>query len=332
MFGATEPRLAALPPAWAERANGLRATLEPAEMRREVESLPGPRNRFFSPEAMADADRRILAAFDDGGWSASIRPFSRPELEIRGANVVAVKGGAITGDAVVVVAHHDTVPNSVGADDNTASVVALLSLARLLGPTTFESTVVLAAVDMEETGFFGTRALVDSLVAERGVLGAVVLETMSFSSREPGVQALPPFVGALYVGQVRRIRRRGSIGDFTNVMYRRDSLGLAVRFAETLDHLAGRGAAVLTRDPLDLAVSPVIARVAPFVHDFARSDHVPFWQARLPAIMINDTANFRNPHYHTATDTPDTLDYGRLADITAAVGVVVENAARPVVS
>jgi Zn-dependent M28 family amino/carboxypeptidase len=304
--------------------------LDPAEMRRAVDSLPGPRNRFSSPEAMADADRRILSAFDDAGWSGSIRPFSYPELEFEGANVVAVKAGTATGDAVVVVAHHDTVPDSIGADDNTASVVALLSLARLLAPGTFARTVILAAVDMEESGFFGARALVDSLLAERGVVGTVVLETMSFTSREPGLQALPPFVGALYVGQVRRIRRRGSIGDFTNVMYRRDSAGLAVRFAEALEHLAGGGAAVLTRDPLDLAVSPAIARIAPFVHDFARSDHVPFWEAGLPAIMINDTANFRNPNYHMASDTSDTLDHERLADITAAVGVAVENAAWPV--
>jgi hypothetical protein len=46
--------------------------------------------------------------------------------------------------------------------------------------------------------------------------------------------------------------------------------------------------------------------------------------------MINDTANFRNPNYHRASDTPDTLDYERLADLTAAVAVTVENAARPV--
>jgi Zn-dependent M28 family amino/carboxypeptidase len=330
VFGAAEPRLGALPSVWAERARALRATLDPAELRREVDSFPGPRNRFLSPDAMADADRRILSAFDDRGWSASIRPFSNRELELEGANVVAVKAGTATADAVVVVAHHDTVRDSIGADDNTASVVALLSLARLLAPGTFRRTIVLAAVDMEEAGFFGARALVDSLVVERGVVGAVVLETMSFTSGEPGAQTLPPFVGALYVGQVRRIRRRGSIGDFTNVMYRRNSAGLAVRFAEALEHLAGRGAAVLTRDPLDLAVSPAIARVAPFVHDFARSDHVPFWEAGLPAIMINDTANFRNPNYHTASDTADTLDYERIADITAAVGVAVENAARKV--
>ena len=329
MFGAAEPKLGSLPPPWAERLRALRDRLDPAELRREVDSLPGPRNRFFSPQPMAEADRRIRDALQEAAWPAEIRPFTIPELKLEGANVVAIKEGA-EADAIVVVAHHDTVPDSVAADDNTASVVAMLSLAGLLAPRSYRRSIVLAAVDMEEAGFFGAHALVEDLRPERRVIGAIVLETMSYTTTEPATQSLPPMVGALYRGQVRRIRSRGSVGDFDNVMYRSDSAALAVRFAEALEHLAGRGTTVLTRDPLDLAIAPVLSRVAPFVHDFARSDHVPFWEAGLPAIMINDTANFRNPNYHRASDTPDTLDYERLADLTAAVAVTVENAARPV--
>lgn len=29
--------------------------------------------------------------------------------------------------------------------------------------------------------------------------------------------------------------------------------------------------------------------------------------------MVSDTAPFRYPHYHEPDDTPDKLDYGRLA-------------------
>jgi Zn-dependent M28 family amino/carboxypeptidase len=327
VFGAAEPPLRPLPPAWAARVQTVRARLDPAELGRQVASLPGPRNRFFSPEAMTEADRRIRAAFGEAGWEAAVRPFSVKELGLEGANVVAVREG-LERDALVLVAHHDTVPDSAGADDNTASLVAMLNVARLLGHASFRRSLVFAAVDMEETGFFGARALVRELGAERRVLGAIVLETMSYTSREPGAQSLPPMVGALYRGQVRRIQARGSVGDFTNVMYRSDAERLAVRFAEALEHLAGSSSTVLTRDPLDLAIAPLIGKVAPFVHDFARSDHVPFWEAGLPAIMINDTANFRNPNYHMASDTPDTLDLERLADITAAVTVTIENAAR----
>jgi Zn-dependent M28 family amino/carboxypeptidase len=40
----------------------------------------------------------------------------------------------------------------------------------------------------------------------------------------------------------------------------------------------------------------------------ARSDHFPFWLIGIPALMLTDTANYRNPHYHTPGDTLETLD------------------------
>ena len=252
---------------------------------------------------------------------------------LEGANVVATKDGLESTDTVMVVAHHDTVRDSPGADDNTASVAGLVELARLLAPAEFRRTVMLAAVDMEEIGFFGSRRLVEELVAERAVVAAVVFETMSFTARKPGSQDIPPGLGALYPWQVRRIRSRGSVGDFTAVMYRGDSASLAARFAAALEQLAGTLATVLLRDPLDIRLlGPVLGRTAPFIANFSRSDHIAFWERRIPAINVNDTANFRNPNYHQATDTPDTLDYNRLADIVAATAVLLENVAGRVIA
>jgi hypothetical protein len=56
-----------------------------------------------------------------------------------------------------------------------------------------------------------------------------------------------------------------------------------------------------------------IRRSAPHV---LRSDHAPFWERGRPALMWTDTAEFRNPHYHRPTDTPDTLDYDFMAGVT----------------
>src|SRR5262249_25577665 len=46
-----------------------------------------------------------------------------------------------------------------------------------------------------------------------------------------------------------------------------------------------------------------------------RSDHAPFWNAGIPSIMWTDTSEFRNPHYHLASDTPDTLDYNFMSNV-----------------
>ncbi len=68
-------------------------------------------------------------------------------------------------------------------------------------------------------------------------------------------------------------------------------------------------------------------------HHLLRSDHAPFWRAGLPALMWTDTAEFRNPHYHRPTDTPETLDYEFLAGVTRLLVHVVlsgvSNGGRP---
>ena len=78
------------------------------------------------------------------------------------------------------------------------------------------------------------------------------------------------------------------------------------------------------RDPVDLAVlGKVLRYTLPFVNNFARSDNHSFWEAGIPAVMITDTADFRNPNYHKATDTPETIDYNRLAEIVVATAVAL---------
>jgi Zn-dependent M28 family amino/carboxypeptidase len=293
---------------------------------------------------MAGVDQLVLDQFTAAGWQAGLRPFEvRDALawadpprgrdteltsHVAGVNVVAVKEGTDSRDALVVVAHHDTVPGTGGADDNGSGVAGLLELARLLGPVPLRRSVVLAAVDHEELGFWGSQQLVDELRSDRRILGAIVYEMLAYVSAAPDSQLLPPRIGTVYRGQVRRIAANGGRGDFTAVLYRRSSREIATALGECLAQLAGPAAAILLRAPADLpAIGPLLARTVPFVRDFARSDHVPFWDAGLPAVQVTDTANFRNPHYHGPTDTPDTLDYGRLADVVAATAVTVEELA-----
>jgi Zn-dependent M28 family amino/carboxypeptidase len=73
-------------------------------------------------------------------------------------------------------------------------------------------------------------------------------------------------------------------------------------------------------------VGPALG-LLPVARNFSRSDHVRFWLAGMPAIQVTDTANFRNPHYHRSTDTPETLDYDTLARITAATALLTERLA-----
>ncbi|HEY5626347.1 MAG TPA: M28 family peptidase, partial [Nitrospira sp.] len=58
--------------------------------------------------------------------------------------------------------------------------------------------------------------------------------------------------------------------------------------------------------------------------DVRRSDHAAFWDAGYPAVMLTDTANFRNPHYHQPSDRVETLCLPFLEGVIDTVVASVE--------
>ncbi|HEX5590923.1 MAG TPA: M28 family peptidase, partial [Candidatus Limnocylindrales bacterium] len=229
--------------------------------------------------------------------------------------------------AIVVVAHHDTVKGSPGADDNGAGVVALLELARLLGGRRFRRTVVLAAPDFEELGLIGSRFLVPWLQERYTVRAAIVFDAIAYMNRDPDTQQVPPGVATAYPGQIRRLRARRNAGDTILAIYRQASNLLVRTWAEAMAATIGRDRILLLRDPVDLPLVGRLAARVPAARNFSRSDHVNFWRAGLPAIHVTDSAPFRNPNYHWPSDTPDTLDYETLADVIASTALAVERLA-----
>jgi Zn-dependent M28 family amino/carboxypeptidase len=281
--------------------------------------------------------------FQDFGWSVEKQPFRFDNAtgaldygdgvpvcfrKLEGVNIVATKLGKDTSGALVVLAHYDTRRDTPGADDNIASVAALLELARILSVETFQRTIILAATDLEEVLSFGARALVSRLKQDFHVLGAINFETMSFVDRRAHTQRPETSFGPMYRKQIHRMAAHDWAGDFTMIIYRGSSGKLAAAFAAGLEQTAGPDTHVLFRDPGNLPVmGGLLKRTLPFVRNFSRSDHVPFWDAKIPAIQVTDTANFRNPHYHNPTDLPETLDYNRLASIVGATACALRIAA-----
>jgi hypothetical protein len=349
MFGTGEPKLRPLSDELRVWTDGIMRVVSATRLRAEVENLPAPRNRLHSPDAMAQADEIIMQGFREAGWIAEPRPFELTNVlgnldygagllpagviptlypHLAGVNILAVKEGLSSTEAILVGAHHDTIRDSPGADDNTASVAALLELARVLAPYDFAQTVVLAAIDMEEINYFGSKELVREFLQERKIQCAIIYETMSYTATAPGSQAVPPRIGYLYPGQMRKLKSRQFVGDWTLILYRGFASSVARYFAEGLAYTASPQAPLMIRDPLDIPLlHRAIRRLVPGVHAFARSDHISFWEAGVPAIMISDTANYRNPHYHEPTDTPETLDYERLAAIVGATAVAIARVA-----
>ena len=307
-----------------------------------MENLAQPRGRRHAPVAAQATEDLIfdrLAGTD--GWVTERLVFQRrlayglrgrlgwPTLYrlVRGVNVVARKPGPEPG-AVVVLAHHDTVRASVGADDNASGLAVVLELAKLLGPLTFRHQVVLAAVDLEELGVLGTPSLVRELMAEGPVLGAICLDAVGFTNG-PGGQRLPPGLRMAYRTQVRALRARGRPGDFTAIIHDAGAAGLAAGVARGIAHVCCReDAAMLLSVPSGLARLGARCRgLVPGIGELCRSDHRAFWHAGLPAVLVTDTGNYRNHHYHRPTDTPDTLDYDHLRAVVAGCALAVVDTA-----
>ena len=325
--------------AWLDR-------IRPDELRARVQSIPGPRSRLHAPEAMEAADELITDSWRAAGWlvgrqrlrfrfvrgsldrvdPGSRRPRGHTYRDLTGINLVAIAEGE-TDEAIVLVAHHDTVDGSPGADDNGAALAVLLGLADQLRDRRFRRTVILAAPDFEEIGLIGSRPLVRWLRSLYDVRAAVIFDPIGFMDPRPGSAPVPPTIARLYPGQSARMAERGYRGDTVVSIYRRRSADLVRRWSRCLAATLGAERVIQLRDPLDLPVVGPALAMHPMARNFSRSDHVNFWAAGLPAIQVTNTANFRNPNYHRPTDTSDTLDYDTLARVAAASALLIEDLA-----
>ncbi|MBO6938815.1 MAG: M28 family peptidase [Deltaproteobacteria bacterium] len=268
---------------------------DPERLEREVRFLAetiGARGHRH-PDAMRKAADHLAAMLE--GFGATVErqptPVGAPPFENVRARFGAGEPSRVVG------AHYDSWLDTAGADDNASGVAGLLELARLLGSLEDPPSVELVAYANEEPPHFRTRqmgSVAHALVTPAGA-EVVVLEMIGYYDDAPGSQAYPGNALA---------SRMPDTGDFILVLGRTEdeALAMAVRDAMSIHSLPVYG----------YAAPPTVAGV-----DF--SDHRSYWRHELPAVMVTDTAFLRNRAYHTSEDTPDRLDYGRMAMVVDGV-------------
>lgn len=283
------------------------AGLETA-LRRHVEALSvgiGPRGPFDG-DALARARHYVRDALAAVGLAIEEHVYDYRGLEV--ANVIAAAPDHAEARAYYVVgAHYDSVPFSPGADDNASAVAVLIELARRLPGLNLRVPVKLVAFTLEEspafmTGHQGSRVYLGRrLAAGDRIAGAMVLEMVGYTAPS---QRYPP---------VLRFAGYPASGHFIGVIgnWRSRALGRAVL----------RGFRANPALPVEKLFVPCNGWVLPATR---LSDHAAFWDAGLPALMITDTAFFRNPHYHRASDTVDTLDFGFMAGLVVSLELALK--------
>jgi len=321
----TEPALLTLPPDARNQSISLRTEANESRLRRDVRAIAQPRGQRHAPAAMVAAGSYVAAELRAAGWLVARRSFPLPGTDgLTGTNLLGRHPDA-DGNHFLLGAHLDTVAGSPGADDNASGVACLLEIARLITATDVGRHVTLAVFDEEEFRLAGSAAYVRETAPAERPGEVVIFECVGYSSDEPGSQYLPPGTSVLYRGQVARIRKRRMRGDWTLLAYRRQSQEMARTLATCLSLTAGPDSTVMVRDPLDVPViGGILRRFTNLGGNFARSDHKSFWDEGIAALQLTDTANFRNPHYHQASDLPATLNYGRIADIAAATAAALQ--------
>jgi Zn-dependent M28 family amino/carboxypeptidase len=288
-----------------------------------LDAVAMERSPLGTPEALRRAEAYAAGVFR----SAGLVTFNEAIAATDGLwhNIVADTGTNARAPLFIIGAHLDTVEGSPGADDNASGLAALLALADWVGKRRMrpwkrdncdhrqetpasgcgtEVTVRLVAFNLEEWGMLGSREHARTVTrSRRTVEGMISLEMIGYADTRPGSQRYPPGLG---------IGRRKA-GDFIAVVGNRSSRELVQRVSAAFKAVEGL--------PVEsISLPDVVAALI----GASLSDHSPFWAQGHPALMVGDTAFYRNPHYHRGTDTVDTLSLPFLERVTRGLALVVE--------
>jgi len=286
-----------------------RRTVSPERLEETVRTLCerfAPR-WYSTPDTLDRAAAWIGGGFREAGLEVSEQTYTVAEGVYR--NVIAVRrGSAPDRGAVIVGAHYDAYGELPGADDNASGVAVLLELARTLPERQPLRTQFFVAFSNEEPPFFATPDMGSYHFARRladddtKIDLMIALDAVGYFSDDPGSQKVPsPLLRLFYPSR----------GDFIGVVG---------------DMGSGRDIGRVKRGMRSAHALPVLSFRGPtFVPGVDWSDHYWFRKLGLPGVLVTDTAMMRSPHYHRRSDTPETLDYARMAAVVQALHGVLQD-------
>lgn len=269
----------------------------------------GPRN-IWTTGSMADSVRYIHGELAALGYQVQTQEVASVKEMVFNLEI-EIPGRTLASEIVVVGAHYDTVPDCPGANDNGSGLAVLLELARLLVDCEPQRTIRLVAFANEESPFFFTESMGSRVYArqarkrQENITAMLSLETMGYYSDERESQLYPFPLSYFYPDQANFIAFVGNIKS-------RRLVRRAISAFRRHGHFPSEGLA------------------APFfIRGASWSDHQSFWAEGYPAIMVTDTAFYRYAAYHTPYDTPEKLDYKRLARVVSGLAPTILELAAP---
>jgi Zn-dependent M28 family amino/carboxypeptidase len=278
-------------------------TADPARLHADVAFLTGiqPARQYLNLASLNKAADYIRVEFEKLGGAVTEQKYQAEDQEYR--NII-LSFGPPDAERLVVGAHYDVCGEQPGADDNASAVAGLLETARLLQPqaASLKRRIDFVAYSLEEPPFFGTEYMgsavhAASLHAEKARVHAMLCyEMIGYFSDAPNSQQFPDAaLAALYP----------STGNFIIVVGKQGQEALTQRVQALM-----QANSTIDVQRINLPANQPLAGL---------SDHRNYWHYGYEAVMINDTSFLRNPHYHEPSDTIDTLDFERMAQVVNGV-------------
>ena len=278
------------------------------ELRQYVTHLAvniGERNVERHPQQLARAADWIEAELSKLGYEVR-----RQRYDVSGVSCcnldAEIHGVTVPEEIVVMGAHYDSVTGTPGANDNGSGIAAVLALAHRFAQRKTGRTLRFVAFVNEEPPYFQTEQMGSLVYARRcrqrkeKITAMLTPETLGYYSDKPNSQKYPPPLNLLYP----------STGDFIGFVGNTGSAELVRQVVAAFRQNEAF--------PSEGGAPPDVIRGVGF------SDHWSFWQEGYPALMVTDTAMFRYPHYHEAEDTPDKIDFDRMARVVRGLEKVVD--------
>jgi Zn-dependent M28 family amino/carboxypeptidase len=260
------------------------------------------------PENIRRTEGYIQSFYESIGVPVRLKAYQYHDLPV--ANVVAeLSFGEHPSKHYLIGAHYDSVTGTVGADDNASAVAVLLETARelkiLAERENLELKVTFVAFALEEPPVYGSRFMgsrVHAAKARRERLsldGMICLEMVGYTCRAPGCQHYP--FPLMFLGYPKQGNFIGIVGDFGSRSFSRE---VVKSFRQNREL------------PVVSLSVPLRGRILPAVR---LSDHASFWDEGFPAVMVTDSAFYRNPYYHLPSDTMEKLDLDFMAEVVKSL-------------
>ena len=272
-------------------------TISIENLKEHVKNIHFDRNPYHGYPKLEQAAQYIEKEFLKAGLDVKEDRFEWEGKSYK--NIVAEKRGITSPHKVLILgAHYDTVPGSPGADDNASAVALLLEVARNIQAVPLGSTVRLIAFSLEEYDYGGSAHYVEGL--KKGgeeILGMISAEMVGFTAPR---QDYPPYLNP---------KHYPNVGDFIAIIGNERSRELLEKVCQSFKTNS-------PQLPLELLVVPGKGEA---MEEARLSDHSPFWDQGLSALMVTDTGFLRNPNYHLSSDRIETLNFEFMQKV--AIGV-----------